>query len=192
MQWLFLLSTGLVGASVLTSYGMVLGNIGNIFPLENVDSYSYFTSPYWLGANSESIRALVVLQILAAFGYVVWVLWLTSTNTVITYGVLQSPFIRFVLIQSFLLSSLAWPFTAYYFMRQQTLMRSIIACVPLWGAALSVIVLIGGTFEAKAPAVPTLGILALGTVVVLADGVGWCALALYPTIHSRNDTTLGA
>ena len=182
MQWpLFWIQT-LFGMAIMTSYGIVLANIGNGFPLDGLSSKSYIESPYWLGMQRDTIIGIVVLQLLAAIGYLVWFFWLI--NTEVSIGLLRYNWIKTLQIVAFLLSSTIWPYTAYIYMLKPTsVTRAIISSSFLWMAACSVIFMIGTTFEARAPVAPTLGILLLGNVVVLADGVGWSALAIYNSLN---------
>lgn len=180
-EWIVALSAAPVGAAILISYVMVLMNACGGFELYE-QSTSYIDSPYWLGADRGAIIAVVVFQALAAIGYVMWMVWMIMYGAEITNSVLQTRTVRLLLIHGFLLASIAWPYTAYFYMLSPSTGRAILTSVPLWVAAGCVIVLIGGTFEAGAPWYAVAGILMLGTVVVLADGVGWSAMAIKRTI----------
>lgn len=183
MQALLVVSSSLTGAAVLLSYLIVFAGVGGFPSPPNVTSTSYLDSPYWLGVPKETIVSIVVLQGMALVGYLTWLWWIaTASEDDLTDSLLTYPSARVLLLQVFLLSSCAWPFAAYYYMLQRTVGRSILACLPLWAAAGAIILLIGGTFEAKAPPAPTIGILLLGTVVVLADGVGWAAVCIKSTL----------
>ena len=176
-EWGLALSAAPVGAGILISYAMVLMNSFGGFELPTASS-SYIDSPYWLGADRGAIIAIVGFQLLAAAGYVMWIVWITLHGGSIENSILEARIARLLLLHGFLLASLAWPFTAYYYMLSPTTGRAILTSAPLWVAAGCVIVLIGGTFEAGAPWYAVVGILMLGTVVVLADGVGWSAMAI--------------
>ena len=182
MQLPLLVFQTLLGVGIFTSYVTVLGNVGNGFQLQGVTSFAYLESPYWLGMPRDTIVGLVVMQCIAAVGYLVWFFWLI--NAEVTQGLLRHNWMRVLQIAVFLMSSLAWPYTAYLVLsRPHSVMRALVSCGCLWIAASSVIVMIGTTFEARAPVAPTLGILLLGNVVVLADGVGWSALCLYNALY---------
>jgi hypothetical protein len=182
MQWPLFIIQGLFGLALITSYGVVLVNLGGGFPLDGLVSTSYIDSPYWLGMPKDTIVGIVVLQILAAIGYLIWFFWLI--NTEISIGLLRYNWIKTLQIVVFLLSSVIWPYTAYiYMLRPTSVTRAIISSSFLWLAACSVIFMIGTTFEARAPVAPTLGILFLGNVVILADGIGWSALAIYNSLN---------
>lgn len=184
MSALLLGTSAFTGALVLTSYAFVLANVAGGFTLSLPPTTGYLDSHYWLGLPRDSVIGIIVLQVLAGVGFVAWVIWLASKDDyVIENSILSTLWNRIVLIQVFLLASTAWPFAAYFYMMQRNLSRAIIACVPLWVAALATILLIGGTFEARAPVVPTVSILLFGTVTVLADGVGWSAVCIKSTLQ---------
>ena len=182
MQWpLFFIQT-LFGVALITSYGLVLVNVGNNFPLDGLSSKSYIDSPYWLGMQRDTIIGVVVMQVLAAIGYLIWFFWLINTD--VSIGLLRYNWIKTLQIVVLLLSSVIWPYTAYIYMLKPTsVTRAIVSSSFLWLAACSVIFMIGTTFEARAPVAPTLGILFLGNVVILADGIGWSALAIYNSLN---------
>ena len=134
---------------------------------------------YWLGLPRPTIIAISFLQGLAAIGYLVWFFWLLQEGDRIQNSILSSRWNRTLLVSGFLLASVVWPYLAYYHQLSPiSTRRAVLASLPLWIAALCVILLIGGTFEAKAPAHATIGILFLGMIVVLADGVGWTAACI--------------
>ena len=173
----------LLGIAILFSYLLVFGNIGNTFNIDG-NSYSYIDSPYWLGISKNNIYVIIGFQVLAAIGYIMWIIWLcTETN----YGtsILRFRWVRSLLVSSFLLSSALWPFSAYYYLISPSLSRSLLCCSSLWISALSVILMLAGTFEADSPAYATIGILFLSTVVVLADGVGWSARCIQDSIYNH-------
>ena len=182
-----ILMSSILGLAVVGSYVVVLGNVNDAFPLPHPPpaSSSYFDSPYWLGIPHTTAAGLTVLQLCAAVGYVVWFVWLVSTPPPL-HGLLSTAAAQAGLLGGFLVASVAWPYAAYALLhRPHSLGRALLSCLPLWAAAVCVILLIGGTFEARAPVLPTVGILLLGQVVVLADGVGWSALAVYHSVvHS--------
>ena len=68
-----LLSVGLLGGAVLTSYVVVLGNVGGRFPLPSSPappSSSYWQSPYWLSLPPSTAQGITLLQVAAAGGSV--------------------------------------------------------------------------------------------------------------------------
>ena len=182
MQWPLFLIQILFGVAIMTSYGLVLVNVGNNFPIDGLVSTSYIESPYWLGMQRGTIVGIIVMQILAAIGYFVWFFWLINTEVFI--GLLRYNWIKTLQIVILLLSSTIWPYTAYLYMLKPTsVTRAIVSSSFLWMAAFSVILMIGTTFEARAPVAPTLGILFLGNVVILVDGIGWSAIAIYNSLN---------
>ena len=184
MSATFLVSSGISGAFVIGSYALVLADVAGVFTLPLPPTSGYLESHYWLGMPRDSIVGIIVLQLLAGIGFVVWSIWLSSKEDyIIENSILSTLANRIVLVQVFLWASVAWPFATYFYMLQRTLSRAILACVPLWIAALATILLIGGTFEARAPVLPTVSILLFGNVVVLADGVGWAAVCIKSTLQ---------
>ena len=186
MSATLLITSGITGALVLASYAVVLADVTGFFPLPKTftPTSGYIDSHYWLGMKSDSIIAIIVLQVLAGVGFVVWEIWLaTHGDYTFPNSILSTLAFRIILIQVFLWASFAWPFLTYFYMHDQTLSRAILACVPLWIAALATIIMIGGTFEAQAPPHAILSILFFGLVVVLADGVGWAAVCIKTTLN---------
>ena len=180
-EFLFVLSTVPTGLAILISYVLVLGNALGTFPLD-AHSGDYFSSPYWLGLPRSTGIALTVLQLMAACGYAVWLFWIASAPPLET-SLLKTRTVRLFLTHTFLIASVLWPYAVYYFFQDRSMARAIMACVPLWIASIAVILLVGGTFEAAAPPLPTLGILFLALVVVLVDGVGWSAACIKQSVR---------
>jgi hypothetical protein len=183
-----LVASGLVGAGIAVAYATVLANVGGGFPLRAPPASSaYVDSPYWVGLPRATAAALVVFQAGAAAGYVMWLVYVHQHPP--TRGLLQDRRWLHGAVLVFLAASAAWPFGAYRAVQHpDSLAWALAACAPLWLAAAGVVVLVGGTFEAAYPsAVPAVGILLLANVVVLADGCGWAAAAIFRSLH-HNDT----
>lgn len=174
-----ILSSGLVGALVAVSYLIVLFDNAGLFPLSSAAGTSFFTNPYWLGLASDTVTVIVLLQMLAAVGAILWFIWLvTSPEKQFENTMLSTETNRIFILQLFLWSSVAWPFTAYLYLNDKSTTNAILACSPLWLAAVAVVLMIGATFESNAPPIALLSILFLGLVVVLCDGVGWSFVCL--------------
>ena len=172
-----ILSSGLVGALVAVSYLVVLFDNAGLFPLPSAAGTSFFSSPYWLGMPSDTVTVLVLLQMLAAIGALLWFIWLVTTpEKQFENTILSTETNRIFILQLFLWSSTAWPFTAYLYLNEKSTTNAVLACTPLWLAAVAVALMIGATFESNAPPVALLAALFLGLVVVLCDGVGWAFL----------------
>jgi len=197
MTYPLLLSSSLLGAGIAAAYVLVLGNFTGDFAVPASAEHAnatgltrYMTSPYWFRVPVPTVSAIVALQLLAAIGYVVWFVWLLMGRPAATAlpadhpgTLLDGRVAPTLLLHGFLVASVAWPFAAYWHqLEPASVGRALAACLPLWVSAACVIGLIGGTFEAWAPPAPTLGILLLGLVVVLCDGVGWSALCLKHTL----------
>ena len=179
MDWALLLVSSLTGVAVLFSYALVLADLWGAYPLpSSVDvSTSYFDSPYWLGLPKSTTIAVAFFHFLAVVGYVMWAYWIVQAKP-IDNSILSARPTTIAIVEGFLVASILWPFVAYYHIVRPSLASALAACVPLWIAAICVVLLVGGTFEAMAPPYAVVGILWLGTVVVLADGVGWCAVCI--------------
>lgn len=183
-MWLWFFSTVLLGLGVLTSYTLVLFNASGGFSLPLSPSSSYVASPYWLGLPRSSVLAVVVFQCFAAVGFVMWQLSLLVHPP--TRGLLADR--RWLVAETvlFLLPSVLWPFAAHNMLNNNTrsVSAALGACACLWLAALGLVLLVGGTFEDKRESpVALVGILLTSTVVVVADGAGWSALALYGALY---------
>lgn len=181
-----LVATGVAGAGVLASYAFVLFDAAGGFPLAARPA-GYLASPYWLGLPRATVGALVGLQVLALVGYVAWLFHVAAHPP--TRGLLRDARARFGLTLGFLGASALWPFAAYELVRARerataTLGWALASSACLWAAAGCVIALLAGTVEARYESpVPVLGMLALALVVVLVDGVGWAATAIFDAVH---------
>lgn len=183
------LASSLASAAVGLAYVDVLFNRWGHYPLRDA-STSYVRSPYWLGLPASTVLPLIVLQVGALVGYVVWLFWVSLAPP--TRGLLARPGWRHGLVLGFLAASAAWPYATHPLVDALTkkerpaLSTTLASCASLWTAAACVIGLVGGTFEAQyASPWPTLGILLLALVVVLVDGVGWSAVALFRTLYDQ-------
>ena len=177
-------TSAITGAFVIGSYAVVLFDVAGYFPLPVANTGGYFESQYWLGMPRDTVIVVTVMQVLAAIGLVSWVLWLDGMqNYQLAKSILSTLETRIAIVQVFIWASVAWPFLTYSMMLDRTsTTRAVLACIPLWVAAVAVLIMIGGTFEAQAPSLPTLAIMLAGNVVVLADGVGWAAVAIKSTL----------
>lgn len=186
MWWIpWVASTSLVGVAVLFNYAIVLFNAFGDFPLpSNVpQSVSYFESPYWLNLPRSSVTVIVAFQALAAVGYIMWYVSIVMERP--TTGLLAD--MRWLVASTllFLVPSAVWPFSAFYLLRNTSSVTNAVASSAcLWLAATGIMLMVGGTFEDKRESpIALLGILLTSLVVVIADGVGWSALAIYGTVH---------
>jgi hypothetical protein len=179
-----LVSSGWVGGIVALSYALVLFDVAGFFPLALPPASGYLQSHYWLGLPADTVVSIVFLQLLAASGAIVWFVWLATTpDKDLQNSILHSETNRIFIIQLFLWSSTLWPFAAHFYLTDRNTIRAILACIPLWSAAVAVVLMIGGSFEAGSPPIPTLGVLFLGLVVVLCDGTGWAAVCIKSTLR---------
>jgi hypothetical protein len=185
-DWILFISVSLIGFGVLTSYFLVFGNVSNMFSLDDYGTtYSYITSPYWMGTSTNNVYSIIVFQLLAVVGYIVWLFWVCSETNFET-SLLRYRWSRALIMSLNLIGSVLWPYTTYYYLLSPNLGRALLTCSTLWLSSVCVILMIAGTFEANAPPYATSGILILGTVVVLADGVGWASRCIQNALYYQN------
>ena len=174
-----LIIVGCMGFFVLLTYILVIGNITHSFDLENPDSY--FKSPWWVGITQENAIMITVFQGIAAISLVYWIWWVYSHN--FKEGPFCNQNIKNIVVYTFLLASLLWPFLAYpalkEYPKKTSTEKAILACIPLWISAIAMICGLAFTFESRAPILPTLSIVMASIVVVLFDGIGWSASLIY-------------
>ena len=190
--WL-VVSSVLAAGGIAVSYATVLFDAFGGYEVAgdrtaDGERVGYLASPYWVGMPAAAIRVTVGFQALAAVGYVAWLVHVVTHPP--TRGLFVAGGTTLGLHAAhllFLVSSAVWPWLAHACVtRPDSVAAAVTACVPLWSAAAGVLLLVAGTFEAQyASAVPYLGILALALVVVLADGVGWAATAIFRAVHSN-------
>lgn len=175
------LSTWLLGLMIPISYVIVFVDPLHLFDVAHTGSY--FESPYWVGIPPRSAIAVTLLQPAAAVGYMTWVGWLHSDGPR-PLGFLTQE-IAIFLLRVFLLSSMVWPFLVFVSIKNpQSIWLALLCCIPLWISGVCVSLLVAFTFESFAPPVPTLGVLFLSQVVVMADAIGWSAACLQKVIYN--------
>jgi hypothetical protein len=184
-SWVFLTASFVLTLAIVASYLFVLGNVGNYFPLPASTASGYFDSPYWLGMKRENAIAVTALQFFAAAGYIAWVVDMAVRPP--TSGLFSNPAWRVAALCLFLIPSALWPLASYNMVLTPSVGTTLLSTTCLWVASIGVILMIAGTFE-NADASPwvIVGTLLLGNVVVLADGVGWSALAIYNALYRRS------
>lgn len=187
-------ATAVGGAAILTSYALAIGNVGNLFkpvPGEEEAQGNYFASPFWLGISQQSAKALSGLQLMAAIGFIVLILWRALAEQQPSTGILRKLPVFTIVVVTFLMASLAWPYLARWALTSPSPISVGLCVTSLIVAALSVILMIADTFEAgkEAPWYALAGALFLGLVVVLADGVGWSAALILSYKEGRLKTT---
>ena len=174
------LSTSLLGLMIPICYILVFADPFRLFDV--MHSGSYFESPYWVGMPPRSAIAVTLLQPAAVVGYLMWIGWLHS-DAPKPQGILTQN-VAITLLRLFLLSSVIWPFLTFLSIKNpQNLGLAIMCCIPLWISGICVSLLVAFTFEAFAPPLPTLGVLLLSQVVVMADAIGWSAVRLQNVIY---------
>lgn len=171
-----------------------------LFPVPSTEG-GYMQSPWWVGLRADTAAALTVLQIAAGIGGVVW--YTSFANQAIqtenegypppVNGPLWLHRVGDTVVTLFLASSATWAPLAHravvaamdpsVSITAADKMYAIAACTPLWIAAVCVVALLAFTFEANPPPSAVYGLLALATVVVLVDGIGWSAVLIWRTLY---------
>lgn len=181
----FVASTLVLSLAIALSYAAVLFDYYGAFALRHHSPVprGYLNSPYWLGMRRSTARALAVMQVAAAVGYVAWFAYVLAAPP--SRGLLGDARWLVALNVAFLAASAAWPYGAWYMLEHPgRVSAALLAAAPLWVAAAATAALVGGTFEARyESAVPAVGVLLLANVVVVADGIGWSALAIYNALY---------
>ena len=176
-------ATGLMSLGIAVSYATVLFNAFGGFDLPPAlaeDAKSYLRSPYWVGLPWQPFGSSV--QVLAPWA-TVWSVYVYTNPP--TRGLLQDRRWFLGALSIFLVASTAWPYAAHQLVRQpKSLAWALASSARIWLAAAGVVVLVGGTFEAQYDSpLPVLGILFLALVVVIADGIGWSAAAIFRSLY---------
>jgi hypothetical protein len=172
---LLLVTVVILCTTIFTCYLIVLGNVGNMFPLQ--ETYEYYNSPYWVGLPKNKAVAVSILQVFALVGMIIWFTNLIKHPP--SSGFLKEPVWRTISVCLFLVPSAIWPYTAYNYALNPTVGSSILSSSFLWLASLGVIMMIAGTFvNENATPEALIGVIWLGAVVILADGIGWSMSAI--------------
>ena len=162
------------------AYLLVQGNVGKLFPLAPADAARpYFEGPYWVGLPRNTAIAVTALQMLGTVGYFLWTSWALGDGRV--------PHAT-TLINVFWMANLLWPFASYAYVRSPSAWRAALAILPLGIAACCVFVMTIVTFVMKPTAQASVGVLLLGALTILADGVGWSAACV---AHALANTVSG-
>ena len=97
-------------------------------------------------------------------------------------GILSSRECTILLNVSFLMSQAFWPHLVGPYMQNKSLASALLANLPLWCAALSIIVLTYGTFQAYSHIVPFVAASLVFVVAVFVDGIGWTARSIFKAL----------
>lgn len=134
---------------------------------------SFLTHPAWLGLNVSTVACVTVLQMLAGLGFLAFYQWVARAK--IQRGIMSR--LPRSILWCFILCSIGWAWVSYWTYKHPGLIiYPVLTSLSLILVAISVILMIAGCFEAEeCPWYVVLGAILLGTVCVLADGVGWNA-----------------
>ena len=161
------------------------------------DEYTH--SRFWIGISSDTAMVLWPLQLLAGTGFVAFTasLFLDAYRrrdeapgigrAIAHKGVLSymNGGVTVAAFAVFFLCSYMWPYATRDYLDgggESTWDMARVA-LSLAGAAISVVVMVAGAFEADMHPVAIWGVLAFATVVVLVDGVGWNAKLIHSHYH---------
>ena len=78
---------------------------------------------------------------------------------------------------------LGLPAQTVYAILALQLLGAVLNCAPLWVAAAACSAMVAAAFEARSLPIPVLASIALATVVVLVDAVGWAALRIHTAAY---------
>lgn len=187
-------STAIIGSVlVISAYIIVFGN-------ETATSYTQ--SRFWVNIRQDTAASLVPLQLLAAFGFITFVIeacGVITPDAEPKQGVLTYTYALTICLAAFTLSSALWPFAARSYLDHRDTrilaganvaantsekLAATLTATCLVIAAISAIVMTAGAFEGDMRPQAVIGVLFFANVVVLADGVGWNSKMLYSAFSS--------
>lgn len=171
-----------VASLIVAITGGLLVVCAYIYVFKN-EREGYVNSRFWIGIPPSTASAIIPLQVIAAIGFILFVLYATGIlDTKPTTGVLSylNGYSTTILLLIFFASSVAWPITARYYLDKKQIHEAntghlLLVVTPLVAASISSVLFTAGAFEADMHPVAVVGILMFSAVVVLADGVGWNA-----------------
>jgi hypothetical protein len=143
----------------------------------------YTTSRFWLKIDKDTALALIPLQLLAVCSFIyltVYILLKVKDDEqplnkgIHPHKIYRSPFIDFIYIL-FYIGAFMWPISTSLYFDTKTTLPCVAVSVSLILCAVAAILLIAGAFEANAPFHVVYASLCFGSVVILADGIGWLA-----------------
>ena len=173
-------------ATYVTNSIVVVGAIllaASYFNVFSKERGSYTASRFWIGIPEHTAQTLVPLQILAAIGFILFVLPVSGivpgnpTKGVLTYW---NGYITSIVFATFFASSCAWPYLTRNYLNSKNsgstrLLDVMLPVLALSVAACSAGVMVAGSFEADMPAYSCIGVVIFAAVVIVADGIGWNA-----------------
>lgn len=152
------------------------------------EKQNYSTSRFWLGLSKNNIKALIVLQLIALVGAIIFFTWFSGlwgdppTEGLFVYN---DGKVAKYLIWMFLVSSVFWSYFAKKSLSTNETLWVFLTVLVLCIAALSVVGLVAGAFENKdTPVLALVGILELAGVVVLTDAIGWNSLLISKHLYT--------
>lgn len=156
-------------ASLLTTAGlslMLILSYAYVFGGE-----SYLTSRYWFGIPETAVKCIIPLQLLAAAGFVYLVVSLFPGDPDETLPRwLRRAALPLVVV--FLVASIVWPFAVQASLEHGSPFATALTVGSLVVVAATSLAFVVGAFQSAKPGM-IMASLALATIVVLVDGVGW-------------------
>jgi hypothetical protein len=148
---------------------------------------SYLTHPAWMGLKLSTTRMIFCLQMLAFIGFIIFYRWLSSDSP--KKGILSRKIRPF--LYSFLVLSILWAPLTYLSIKNWEGKYVIATVLTLVGVATATMVLLAGCFEdPDCPWYVTLGMILLGTVCIICDGIGWNAAFIQSYLEKRPSITV--
>jgi len=181
----------LLGFFVIFSYYLAIGDGLGLYPWKG-EYKNYFEHPGWFGLNTNTTKSITILQLFAAIGYLMFYIYISSTSPkrgILSYSLkLNENFeikVSKILIFCYLFFSSFWSFALHRYHVNKTFLNLMLNCASLWIVALTVILFIAGVFEDNAKAIYVIGVLFMGLINVLADGVGWTSTLILDYLESK-------
>ena len=164
---------------------LVLYSYYDVFSSE---TQNYINSRFWLGLDSESVKFIIPLQILAMIGFIIFIYYCLSDKTEPKKGLLTyfNGNLLAILLFIFFISSTFWSYTTKNYLNNGifNLSKAIVPSLTLIISAICVILITAGAFEANMNREAIISVLFFSLVVVLIDGVGWNSRLLFNTIKN--------
>ena len=151
-------------------------------------------SKYWLNISSNKILFLLILQILAIIGFIIWFINIRITppdKGILSYNFLNNPMYD-VLIFFILFGYILWILSLNLndLIENKTIFKTLFCCIGLFIAAICGIIIQAGCFEAdNISLISLIGITIFNITIVLNNGIGWCARLIYQTLYQNTDST---
>lgn len=153
----------------------------------------YATSRLWLDIDKDTAKSLIPLQIIAGVCFVVVTIYILNSARDIhwpTKGIYSYRGGVDAIYLFFYVGAILWPLMTPIYLNSPGTGYCLLVSFSLVLSAIGSILLIAGAFEADGvPVWFVYSTLIFGSVVILADGVGWNARMIYQHVHRFNSNT---